>query len=161
MPNSHTKSTWVCDGIYAAGTSSYVTGGATVIPKGNIHAAASVKGSAGVFTTLRATTLTNTNYSFVGGQSYKIAAGTIVTTGGATAPITSTGLTTIHKVFMQRLSTTYATATTNGNYSPRPCRAHGTVGSFYPIIFRSSGPNGAPTLGLSAGATHSWLAIGT
>lgn len=165
---SHTKSTLVPHSVYAAGTTSLRTAAATVIPPGCVYAAASVRAPVIVSTTsfssggaLRSTTTitAGTGFVFGSGQTKQFAAGTYIGTGGATAAIISTGLTTIHHVFMQINKATYSAATTGMAYA-RPCVAHGTLGSFYPIIFKTGTiGGGGPVLNTVAG-TFRWLAIG-
>ena len=121
-----------------------------------IRANASIEGNLKVVGTL--TTSGAAAFGFVGGAVQRFSQGTYFGTGGATAPITSTGLTSIKRVIMTRTRTNYNTATTNSNLFPNPCSAAGTLGSFYPVVFKI---NNVQALGASAAATWQWLAIGT
>lgn len=175
QPNSHTNTNVILNSVYAAGTSSRVSGNATVLPNGVVYAAASVRapvvrastsfsspsvtgstsvtGGTGSFTTVTA----STGYTFVGGAVKRFAAGTYIGTGGATAALVVTGLASIRQVFMQLNKQAYSAATTGMAYG-RPCRAAGTPGSFYPIAFKLTGAPG-PVLNTVAG-TFMWEAIG-
>lgn len=91
------------------------------------------------------------------GKSF--AAGTYIGIGGATAPITSTGLTRISHVFMSRTRSAYSTATAAAISVPCPCLAAGTPGSFYPIVFRDLGGGAQPSVA-AVSATWKWFAVG-
>ena len=117
---------------------------------GTITAGATIQG-----TVVKATT----GFYSEAGNVKAFSAGTYIGTGGATAAIISTGLTTITGVWMQLNKQTYSAATTGMAYG-RPCRAHGTLGSFYPIAFKTGTiGGGGPVLNTVAG-TFAWYAVG-
>lgn len=156
--------------IFAAGTTVYKTkpgsAGTVRSKSGIVTGQTSVRSyggmsSAGTVTAggaISGTTLTaSSGIAFAQGNFKRFASGTYYGIGGATAPIISTGLTTIHRVFMQANRTAYTAATT-GVTIPRPCRAPGTLGSFYPIAFKIGG-QGEGALNTVA-ATFQWMALG-
>lgn len=146
-------------GINAAATNLGKTGSLIAISgistAGTIRSGSSIVSGGGL--TVAGTIRAGTGFGFVAGNYKRIAAGTYYGIGGATAPITSTGLTTITHIFMQANRHNYSTATT-GVTIPRPCVAAGTVGSFYPVIFKI-GATGVGALNTVAG-TFRWVAYG-
>ena len=112
---------------------------------GTITAGATIQG-----TVVKATT----GFYSEAGNVKAFSMGTYIGTGGATAAITSTGLTTIHAVWMNRNRAVYSGATT-GNVIACPAKAAGTPGSFYPILFKHTGAPG-PVLNTVAG-TFPWF----
>jgi hypothetical protein len=131
-------------GIYAAGTTEYISqkgSAATVIPTGTIKAAV--------------------GFYFAPGNSKQFSAGTYIGSGAATAAIKATGLTTVHHVFMTKYGSGYAAAATSrGRIIPSPVKAQGTVGSFYPTIFRTAATNKEIVFGTGSAGTYSWFAVG-
>jgi hypothetical protein len=124
-----------------------------------VSAAASVEGAlvvAGAFNPAAGLT-------FADGTNNVLAAGTYFGSGAATAAIVTTNLTTVRHVWMNRLMTNNSApngaATTINSGIPAPALAAATTTSFYPYFLRT-GASGAATLGLGAGATISWIAIG-
>jgi hypothetical protein len=104
----------------------------------------------------------SSGFSFSAGDSKQFACGTYIGSGAATAAIVSTGLTTVHGVWMQlaRQSRTAGATTRVGNM-PCPTLAVGTPGSFYPLVgFIAPAAVAAHTLGIGAGATWKWFAVG-
>lgn len=101
-------------------------------------------------------------FGMVAGNYKRIAVGTYIGSGAATAAIVSTGLTTIHHVILQRnWRSRTAGATTRAGYMPSPALAVGTPGSFYPLVgFIAPAAVVNFTLGIGAGATFSWMAVG-
>lgn len=104
----------------------------------------------------------DSGFVFVAGDAKSFAQGTYVGSGAATAAIVSTGLTTIHSVWMQRnWQSRNAGATTRAAYSPSPAKAAGTTGSFYPLVgFIAPGGAVNHTLGIGAAATFAWFCTG-
>lgn len=97
-----------------------------------------------------------------GGNKFAFAAGTYIGLGGATANIISTGLTTLHAVWMTRMRHGYTVATANGGvYSCHAAHAAGTPGSFYPFLsYIPSNAAAIPTAALASAGTIKWLALG-
>lgn len=163
MGNSRLSGPLIVGGeIFAAGTTVYKTkpGAASTIRStaGRVTAQTGFVTAGGISAagTLRAVG----GLGFVAGDYKKFAVGTYFGLGGATAPITSTGLTTIGKIFMSHWTKGYASATTLARNTPRPVIANGTVGSFYPLVYRTAATNKNVQLGIGNSATFNWLAIG-
>ena len=154
-------------GIFAAGTTNFnaqAGSAATVLPDGTVRSATYMDAgsyvNAGSYLESTSYVKAGTGYTTGKGDVKQWAAGTYYGIGGATAPITATGLTTIHHVFMNRRRTNYAGAiATTGQVLCSPCIAPGTVGSFYPILFKIAGAAGAIAVNTVAG-TFSWYAVG-
>lgn len=149
--------------IYAAGTTNYTTelaSAATNLTIGQIKAAAGLVAG----TSIQATTTVQAGTGFMTANSNakQYAVGTYIGSGAATAAIVSTGLTTIHHVWLMRnWRSRTAGATTRAGISPTPALAAGTPGSFYPLVgFIAPAAVAAHTLGIGAGATFSWIAFG-
>ena len=143
-------------GIYAAGTTNFKakTGSAaTNLNSGEIKAAGTVRAGTQI--------IAGSGFGFAAGDAKLFAAGTYIGSGAATAAITSTGLTTVHKVYMNLYGDAYAGATHNSAGFPHPKAATGTPGSFYPtVVYIAPGAAVNYTLGVGAAATFAWLAIG-
>lgn len=155
--------------VYAVGTQLFPQGVAGV----GINAAATVGSKRGSFVavngfstagTIRAesTIFAGGGFGMVQNNFKKIATGTYIGSGAATAAIVSTGLTTIHHVFLIRnWQSRTAGATVRAAYMPSPAKAQGTPGSFYPLVgFIPTGASANPQLGIGAAATFPWLAFG-
>jgi len=88
--------------------------------------------------------------------------GIYIGSGAATAAIISTGLAKVESVWMSKVLDAYAAATADAGYMPKPCKAAGTPGSFYPLIgYIDKGAAVNHTLGIGAAATFRWVALGT
>lgn len=137
--NAHTKANWIVQGmIYAAGTTNFPGVGAT-----NLDSYQGViRGARGFY--------------FQQGNAKRFASGTYIGVGGATAPIISTGLTTITHVQMHKTRSAYTTATSVAICVP--ALANGTPGSFYPIAFKAQAAGGIILNTVSA--TFRWMAEG-
>jgi hypothetical protein len=146
-------------GLNSRWTNSIISGGA-------IYAAGTT-----AFKTAKAASATNMvtgqvradqGFYFGKGNAKNFSAGTYIGTGAATAAITTTGLTTVHHVFMSLRGAAYGSAATNvdGRIICAPVLANGTTGSFYPLAYRSTGTNKNVTLGTGIAATFSWMAVG-
>lgn len=149
-------------GINAAGTVIGKSGSIIAISgissNATIRAGTSVIAVSGVSTagTIRA----GSGFGFMAGNYKKMAMGTYYGVGGATAPIIATGLSTISWVELNIRKDGYSTATTGMAYA-RPCKAAGTPGSFYPILFKTGTiAGGGPVINTVAG-TFCWAAYGT
>lgn len=159
--NSNTTSSIVAHSFYAAGTSNLATANATVLGAGAISASGAL--AAGGALRSGTTITAGTGYVFGSGHTKQFACGTYIGSGAATAAIISTGLTTIHHVFMNRIRSAYSSATALVGEHPAPCKASGTPGSFYPIVgWIANGAAVNKTLGVGAptAATFNWLALG-
>ncbi len=95
------------------------------------------------------------------GEKFGFSAGTYIGSGAATAEILSTGLTKIHKVYMNLCKDGFTAATHNSAGFCDPQKAAGTPGSFYPtVVYIAPGAAVNYTKGVGAGATFAWLALG-
>lgn len=154
-------------GIYAAGTTNYKaqTGSAaTNLNRGEIRAAGTLKAPQIIGTTgisSAGTINAASGFNFAAGNYKKFAAGTYIGAGSATAAITSTGLTTVHHVFMSLRGAAYGSgATQDGRIICAPVLAAGTTGSFYPRVYKSGATNKEVYPNAGVGATFSWMAVG-
>jgi hypothetical protein len=95
---------------------------------------------------------------FAGNVAKQFAAGTYIGVGGATAPIISTGLSSLTHVLIHKIVSGNSAATT-GMVFPRPALAAGTPGSFYPILYKTLA-NGGITINTVAG-TFKWVGLGS
>lgn len=104
----------------------------------------------------------SSGFTFAGGNYKKFAAGTYIGSAGATAAITSTGLTTTHHVWMTLRGSAFGSAaTSDGRVACAPTLANGTPSKFYPRAYRSGATNKEIYLGLGGiPATFSWIAVG-
>ena len=94
-------------------------------------------------------------------KKFGFAAGKYIGSGAATAAIISTGLTKIYKVWLGKDLEAYSAATADAGFMPKPCKAAGTPGSFYPLIgYIDKGAAVNHSLGVGAAATFSWVALG-
>lgn len=160
MGASHWSGPLVTNGGITSSSGTNVFGQRTVV-----RAAASIEGAlsvAGAQTFTGAASFTAAPSFPAGvvlesGNTKAFAAGTYIGTGGATAALVTTGLTTVTMVFMSRNKSAYSGATT-GNVISAPCIAASTPSKFYPIMFSHTGAPG-PVLNTVAG-TFRWLALG-
>jgi hypothetical protein len=133
-------------GIFAAGTTLF---------KSSVHASAATNlGTAGVVAA-------EAGFQFMSPSSWylpkQFSLGTYYGVGGATAPITATGLATINGIWMTRRRGNYAAGTV-GAILCTPEIANGTPGSFYPLVYKTQAGGGIVIN--AAAATFSWLAVG-
>lgn len=149
--------------FYAAGTTNYDTQLGSVATNLSIG---QIKGAAGMVSgsNIQSTTTLQAGTGFVtaNGDAKQYAVGTYIGSGAATAAIVATGLTTIHHVWLMRnWRSRTAGATTRAWIAPSPALAAGTPGSFYPLVgFIAPAAAVDHTLGIGAGATFSWIALG-
>jgi hypothetical protein len=156
---SVTKSNLIVQGmIFACGTTAFKAG-TTMSGGTNLDTYAGYIYAAGGFLSAAAT-FKGPLY-FAAGDKKTFACGTYIGLGGATAPITTTGLTTVRKVWMSPKVELYASATTLARNYPRPAMAAGTVGKFYPMVYRTAATNKNVQLGTGVSATWNWFALGT